>query len=240
MVRWLPSLSCKLWPRKFELKLWPRPCPLGTLSKSLASCGGFITANATLVNYLKYTCPGFIFSTGISPANTAAALAAVQLMKREPHNVRQLQHNADAFREMLQSAGLDTGLSNGTAIVPLMLGSTELAMGLAQKMADRGINVHAIVYPAVKESEARLRFFISSTHTMRNLRYTADALVEAMVLNKTYVDVAAKRVDEVCTLAVPKVSLNQTDAAEEVTRKSKKATIMTAKDEVTDEAREAC
>ena len=212
---------------------------MGTLSKSLASCGGFITANATLVNYLKYTCPGFIFSTGISPANTAAALAAVQLMKREPHNVRQLQQNADAFREMLQSAGLDTGLSNGTAIVPLMLGSTELAMGLAQKMADRGINVHAIVYPAVKESEARLRFFISSTHTMRNLRYTADALVEAMVLNKTYVDVAAKRVDEVCTLAVPKVSLNQTDAAEEVTRKSKKATIMTAKDEVTDEVKEA-
>ena len=158
-----------------EVDIW-----MGTLSKAFASCGGFICGNRKLIHYLKYTVPGFIFSAGISPANTAAALASVRQMKKEPQTVRRLKQNGDTFRELLHARDLDTGLSDGTAIVPLIVGGTEKAMALAQVMASRGVNVNPIGYPAVSEGEARLRFFIGSTHTEQDLTYTANALAESI------------------------------------------------------------
>src|SRR5213076_2266158 len=87
-----------------DVDLW-----MGTLSKSLASCGGYIAGSAELIEVLKYTAPGFVFSVGLPPASAAAALAAVRQLRREPERVRRLQARAAQFLELARAAGLNTG-----------------------------------------------------------------------------------------------------------------------------------
>lgn len=153
---------------------------MGTLSKSFASCGGYVGASAALVEYLKYTTPGFVFSAGISPANSAAALEAIRLMNREPQNVKRLQERADFFLKALRTHGIDTGMSEGSAVVPCIVGNSMKCLELSERLRVRGINVQPIVYPAVDEDAARLRFFLSSLHTEEQLRFTADTLAQEL------------------------------------------------------------
>ena len=96
---------------------------MGTLSKAFGSCGGYITGCKEVVEYLKYTAPGFVFSCGLPPANAAASLAALELLKREPQRVARLQANSRLFLELAKEAGLNTGLSNSTPVVPIQSGS---------------------------------------------------------------------------------------------------------------------
>src|SRR6185503_15466564 len=84
---------------------------MGTLSKSFGSCGGYIAGCRAMVEYLKYTAPGFVYSVGISPANAAAALAAIRLVKDEPERVARLHERAGLFLTLARSRGLNTGLS---------------------------------------------------------------------------------------------------------------------------------
>ena len=93
---------------------------MGTLSKSFASCGGYIAGSQALIEYLKYTAPGFVYSVGISPPNTASALAALQRLKAEPGRVSRLQERAKLFLALAQANQLDTGLSQDSSIVPVM------------------------------------------------------------------------------------------------------------------------
>ncbi|MBT6435670.1 MAG: aminotransferase class I/II-fold pyridoxal phosphate-dependent enzyme [Deltaproteobacteria bacterium] len=153
---------------------------MGTLSKSFASCGGYIGASAALVEYLKYTTPGFVFSAGISPANSAAALEAIRLMNQEPENVKRLQHNSEFFLKALKAHGIDTGFSEGSAVVPCIVGNSMKSLQLSESLRVKGINVQPIVYPAVDEDAARLRFFLSSLHTEDQLRFTADTLAQEL------------------------------------------------------------
>ncbi|HCK40548.1 MAG TPA: fatty acyl-AMP ligase, partial [Planctomycetaceae bacterium] len=138
---------------------------MGTLSKSFGSCGGYIAGSAPLIEYLKYTAPGFVYSVGLSPANAAAALASITLLQEEPDRVARLSINARLFLRLAKKAGLNTGLSHNTPVVPVITGSSENAVRLSHALFQRGINVQPILYPAVEESASRLRFFITSTHT---------------------------------------------------------------------------
>ncbi|MCM1984981.1 aminotransferase class I/II-fold pyridoxal phosphate-dependent enzyme [Lyngbya confervoides] len=156
-----------------DVDLW-----MGTLSKSFASCGGYIAGGQAVVDYLKYTSPGFIFSIGMSPPNTAAALAALRVLKAEPERVKKVQHNANLFVSLAQARGLDTGQSQHSPIVPIMVKNTVKAIELSQKMMQRGINVQPMTFPVVPHNAARLRFFISSTHSEAQIRETVDALTE--------------------------------------------------------------
>ncbi|HMV66753.1 MAG TPA: aminotransferase class I/II-fold pyridoxal phosphate-dependent enzyme, partial [Myxococcota bacterium] len=162
-----------------EVDLW-----MGTLSKSLASCGGWIAGPRDLITYLRYTAPGFVYSAGLTAANGTAALAALKKMLAEPWRVRQLQSNAAFFHEELVSRGLDTGPARGgSGVVPVITGNSAHALMLSQALGDHGVNVQPIVYPAVAEDAARLRFFLSSTHTRAELAETAekvDALLDAI------------------------------------------------------------
>jgi len=153
---------------------------MSTLSKTLASCGGYISGSKELVEYLKYTSPNFVFSVGISPANCAAALAALRVLDREPHRVEQLRQNSKLFLELAKERGFNTGMSNGTAVVPVILGNSLWALQMSKALFERGINVQPILHPAVEEKAARLRFFITSSHTEEQIRYTVDALVDSM------------------------------------------------------------
>jgi 8-amino-7-oxononanoate synthase len=155
-------------PRSVEL--W-----MGTLSKSLASVGGYIGARREIVEYLKYTAPGFVFSVGMAPANAGAALEALRVLRREPDRVAQLHENARLFLELAREHGLNTGSSQGTPIIPVILGDSVRAVRVSQQLLEKGINVQPMVAPAVSESGARLRFFVSSTHTPHQIEAAVDA-----------------------------------------------------------------
>jgi 8-amino-7-oxononanoate synthase len=145
---------------------------VGTLSKSFASCGGFLAGRKDIIELLKHFCPGLLlYSTGISPANTAAALAALRLMRDEPQRVRRLQHNARVFKGMAQDAGLDCRTSlPGVPIVPLMI-EDEQALSLMSHLLDHGVIAHAVMHPVVPRDAARLRCFISAEHDEAMIRH---------------------------------------------------------------------
>ena len=153
---------------------------MGTLSKSLAGCGGYIAGEKALVEHLKYLAPGFLYSVGMPPPVAAASLAALQCLCREPERVAALQERGRYFLAQAQAAGIDTGTSAGFAVVPAITGSSISAGRLAAVLFKRGINVQPILYPAVPEKAARLRFFISCEHSFVQLQETVSALSEAM------------------------------------------------------------
>jgi len=152
---------------------------MGTLSKSLAGCGGYIAGRRELIDYLKMSAPGFVYSVGMSPPVAAAALAALVVMDREPERVTRLQAVSRMFLQKAQAAGLNTGLSMGLGIVPIITGSSVAAARLSDALFRRGINVQPIVYPAVPEQSARLRFFLSSEHTREQIETAVTVLKEA-------------------------------------------------------------
>lgn len=149
---------------------------MGTLSKSLASVGGYIGARREIIEYLKYTAPGFVFSVGMSPVSTAAALEALRILRREPDRVSCLHRNAQLFLRLAQERGLNTGSSAGTPIIPIIVGDSVRAVRLSQQLLERGINVHPMVAPAVSEMAARLRFFVAYDHTEGEIRETVQAV----------------------------------------------------------------
>jgi acyl transferase domain-containing protein/7-keto-8-aminopelargonate synthetase-like enzyme len=166
-----------------DVEMW-----MGTLSKSLASCGGYIAGSKKLVEFLKYSNPGFVYSVGISPPNAAAALAALRELVARPKLVATLAARSKLFLELCKARGIDTGLSNGSAVVPCIIGDSVRCMLIANGLSDAGINVQPIVYPAVEEHLARLRFFISARHTEAQLKQTADTLAEVhSTFNRTAV-----------------------------------------------------
>lgn len=155
-----------------EVDLW-----MGTLSKSFASCGGYIAGCRELVEYLKWTAPGFVFSVGMSPPNAAAALAAVKLLKAEPERVMVLRDRAKLFWELARSQGLNIGASKDSPIVPVIVGEPYKAVKLSGLLYQQGINVQPMVYPSVPYHAARLRFFITCTHTEAQLEEAMEATV---------------------------------------------------------------
>ena len=156
-----------------EIDIW-----MGTLSKSLVSCGGYIAGSNDLIDYLKLMAPGFVFSVGMAPPAAAAALAALEVLKREPERVRRLNERTALFLQLAREGGLDVGGSVGASIVPIITGSSIRAGRLAQAMFQRGVNVQPILYPAVPERAARLRFFVTAAHTEEQVRKTVDILLE--------------------------------------------------------------
>jgi 8-amino-7-oxononanoate synthase len=156
-----------------EVDIW-----MGTLSKSLVSCGGYIAGSKDLVDFLKVAAPGFVFSVGMAPAAAAAALAALELLEREPERVRRLNDRAALFLRLAREGGLDVGGSIGASIVPVVTGSSIRAGRLAQALFHRGVNVQPILYPAVPERAARLRFFATASHTEEQIRDTVEILLE--------------------------------------------------------------
>ena len=156
-----------------EVDIW-----MGTLSKSLVSCGGYIAGRRDLIDYLKRMAPGFVFSVGMAPPVTAAALAAVGILEEEPERVRRLNDRAALFLQLARAGGLDVGGSVGAAIVPIITGSSITAARLSQALFDRGVNVQPILYPAVPERAARLRFFLTESHAEQQIRDAVGILLE--------------------------------------------------------------
>jgi 8-amino-7-oxononanoate synthase len=158
-----------------EVDIW-----MGTLSKALAGCGGFIAGERALIETLRFFAPGFVYSVGMSPPLAAAAWAALQYLHSEPHRVKRLQKRGQEFLALAKEAKIDVGTSTGLAIVPAITGSSIKAARLSHALFQRGINVQPILYPAVQEKSARLRFFVSCDHTSEQVRDTVKAVAEEL------------------------------------------------------------
>ena len=146
---------------------------MGTLSKSLAGCGGYLAGSARTIQWLRYSLPGFVYSVGITPANAAASLAALNVMHTDPSRLARLRANAQFFLDAAIQAGLDTGTAGGTPVVPVIVGDSTATLKLATALYEHGIVVDPILHPAVPEEQTRLRFFLTSEHREDQLRYAA-------------------------------------------------------------------
>ncbi len=153
---------------------------MGTLSKTFAACGGYVCGKHALIENLKYTSPGFVYSVGMSPPLAAAALESLNILKEEPERVRKLQANGKHFFETARRLKLDTGYCQGHAVIPVIVGSSLIAAKLSNQLFEQGINVQPIIYPAVEERAARLRFFLSATHTTAQIESTVSLVAKEL------------------------------------------------------------
>ena len=160
-----------------EVDIW-----MGTLSKTCCGCGGYIAGTADLIELLKFTSPGFVYSVGMSPVLAAASRRALELMTAEPERVAKLTAVSRAFVDGARRRGFDTGKAEGHAIVPIMLGSSLLAGKVAARLFKRHVNVMPIIYPVVEEGAARLRFFLSAAHRLEHIERALDILQEELPL----------------------------------------------------------
>ncbi|WP_298820861.1 aminotransferase class I/II-fold pyridoxal phosphate-dependent enzyme [uncultured Roseibium sp.] len=158
-----------------EVEIW-----MGTLSKTFSSCGGYIAGSKVLCDYLKVSAPGFVFSVGMSAALAGAAIASAELMLQEPERVTKLQKNGSLFLKLAKEAGLNTGPSAGYAVVPVIVGDSASAATLSNRLLARGINALPIIFPAVPEKSARIRFFITSEHMSGQIERAVQATVEEL------------------------------------------------------------
>jgi 8-amino-7-oxononanoate synthase len=155
-----------------EVDIW-----MGTLSKTLAGCGGYIAGSGMLVDYLRCMAGAFVYSVGMPPVIAASAAKALEIMHREPQRVAKLQHNGAYFRDYARKKGLDTGNGGGTAVCPIVVGDSIPAVILSQKLFHAGINVQPVLYPAVPAKSSRLRFFLTAMHTDDEIETAIDMTV---------------------------------------------------------------
>ena len=137
---------------------------IGTLSKALASSGGFVCSHGLAVEWLRFTLPGFVYSVGLSPAVTAGAHAALNALKSEPERVARLRANSQAFLAKARAAGLDTGAATGCAIVPVLFPDFATTLDKAAALLRNGIYAPPVVQVGVPQDAPRIRFFLSADH----------------------------------------------------------------------------
>jgi 8-amino-7-oxononanoate synthase len=112
------------------------------------------------------------------PANAAAGLAALRIMRAEPERAQRVRDMADYFRTRARETGFDTGLSAGSAVVPVMLADSELALWLSARLFDHNVFAFPMLFPVVPRNAARLRFFLSTAHTREQIDRTIELLAK--------------------------------------------------------------
>ena len=158
---------------------------IGTLSKALASEGGFVCGKQVYIDYLINKSRPFIFSTALSPATIASANAALNLLKENSERyLNDLNSNTSLMRELLTNAGLNI-VDGETPIIPILIGPADLANKISKELEKEGILVSAIRPPSVPKGESRLRLTVMATHTKEEIEYTATKIIEIWnMLNK--------------------------------------------------------
>lgn len=137
---------------------------MGTFSKSFASLGGFIAGDAKVIDYIQHNARSLIFSASIPPANTAAALAALQIMRDEPERVERLDQIATKMREGFTALGFNTG-NSVTPVIPIIIGDDMRTFIFWKALLDNGVYVNAIISPATPPGRQLLRTSYMATHT---------------------------------------------------------------------------
>ncbi|HRI47217.1 MAG TPA: pyridoxal phosphate-dependent aminotransferase family protein [Ignavibacteriaceae bacterium] len=146
---------------------------MGTFSKTFASLGGFVAGSERVINYLKHHSPALIFSASPTPASVAAALAALEILEQEPERVTKLISNSDYIRRALINEGFNV-VNGRTAIVPVIVGSDELAFQMWRMLYDAGVFVNVFISPGVPQGRQMMRTSYMSTHETEHLDFIID------------------------------------------------------------------
>ncbi len=141
---------------------------VGTLSKAFGVMGGYVAGNATIIDWLRQRGRPFLFSSAPTPADTAACIAAVDVLERSTELVDRLWQNARYFKSEMKRLGFNTGVSV-TPITPIMLGEAPLAQDFSKRLFERGLFATALSYPTVPKGKARIRVMISAAHSSADL-----------------------------------------------------------------------
>lgn len=141
---------------------------MGTFSKSFASLGGFVVGQKDVINWIKHSARSFIFSASLPPPNVMAALAALDIMEKEPEHVVRLWENARFMMKGFRELGFDIGATE-TPIVPVHVGEDELCFRLWKELFDNGLYTNPVISPAVPQGMALLRTSYMATHTRPQL-----------------------------------------------------------------------
>ena len=147
---------------------------MGTFSKSMASVGGFIAGNATVIDYIKHRARTLIFSAAPPPASVAAALATVEIMDREPERRQRLWENTRFFLDGLSGMGFDTGESQ-SPVVPIVVGEDMTALRMVHRLQEEGVFVNCVLSPATPPGRALIRTSLMATHTRAHLARALEA-----------------------------------------------------------------
>lgn len=150
---------------------------VGTLSKSFGASGGLIVAAEHVIEWLRYTLPGFVFSVGLSPVAVATVHAALDLLIAEPERLTRMNEASRYFLAQARAAGLNTGPAIGTAVVPVIFADTQQTMLAARRLRDAGIYAPPVATVGVPSDSPRIRFFLTANHTTADIDRAIAVLV---------------------------------------------------------------
>jgi 8-amino-7-oxononanoate synthase len=148
---------------------------VGTLSKALGAQGGFVVGSRTLIDYLANFARPYVFSTALAPPAAAAAREAIRVVQEQPQQGRRLLDQASQLRTELRELGHDVGVSV-CQIIPVIVGESQTAIALSNKLREAGVLVPAIRPPSVPDGTARLRIGLTSAHTAEHVSQLVQAL----------------------------------------------------------------
>lgn len=146
---------------------------VGTLSKAFGVMGGLVAGKQAIIDWLRQRGRPFLFSSALTVPDTAACLAAVELLQESTELVERLWRNAALFKQEMQTMGFNTGVTQ-TPIVPVMLGEAALAQKFSQRLFEEGVFAMAIGYPTVAQGKARIRVMNSAAHSQSDLEEALD------------------------------------------------------------------
>ncbi|QZT39147.1 pyridoxal phosphate-dependent aminotransferase family protein [Halosquirtibacter xylanolyticus] len=151
----------------------------GTFSKSLASVGGFIAGNKEIIDYLNHASRTYMFSASLPPSSAASVLAALRIMKTDDSYRLRLWDNTHYAINLMKEHGLDIGMAE-TPIIPIYIRDSVLTFQIARELFERGIYVNPVVAPGVKESDALLRFSLTSAHSHEQIEFAVGNIVQVL------------------------------------------------------------
>ena len=142
---------------------------MSTFSKSFASLGGFVAGDEEVIHFIKHNARALIFSASMPPASTAAALAALEVMREEPERVQALERNSQFMHAGFKELGFDTGHSV-TPIIPIIIGDNERTLRTWKMLFENGVFVNPVLCPATPPGRQLLRTSYMATHTEEQLK----------------------------------------------------------------------
>ncbi len=150
---------------------------MGTFSKSLASLGGFIAADESIINFLRHTSRSYIFSASATPAATAAARAALHIMQNEPERLQNLWDNTEYALKAFRELGFEIG-NTATPIIPLYVRDQDKTFMVTKMLFEEGVFVNPVIPPACSPEDTLIRFSLMATHTRSQIDFAIDKLVK--------------------------------------------------------------
>ena len=150
---------------------------MGTFSKSLAAIGGFIAADETIINYLRHNSRSYIFSASNTPAATAAARAALHIMKAEPERIEHLWEMTNYSLKCFRELGFEIGHTS-TPIIPLYVRDMEKTFMVTKMAFDEGVFVNPVIPPACSPEDTLIRFSLMATHTKEQIDFAVQRLLK--------------------------------------------------------------